>query len=165
VALIVIFIILVATVHCEAAQSGTNEIANVNPIVTASAGFGGTISPNGVFSISYGDSQVFTVTPDNGYVINQVLINGTSALQHGIAHTYSFTVQNVTGTTTISATFIPSGGPGLPPSYPNLLNLAVVLVVLVLSLLAVAMLKKRKHQRAQRKLCIKAKTCITMVTK
>jgi len=149
VALIAISMTLVATVHCGAAQSGTNEIANSNPIVTASAGVGGTISPNGVFSLSYGGSQVFTVTPDKAYIINQVLMNGTSVLRDGInvVSPYSFTVQNVTGTTTIPATFtVP---PSTDSSTSNNLSLTnqIIAAVLVLSLLAVAILTRRKRNK------------------
>ena len=154
VALVAISIILVATVHCGAAQSSTNEIANSNPIVTASAGVGGTISPNGVFSLSYGGSQVFTVAPDKGYIINQVLMNRTSALRDGIIlnNPYSFTVQNVTGTTTISATFTlfaSSSPPSTDTGVSNNLSLTnqIIAVVLVLSLLAVAILTKRKRNK------------------
>ena len=149
VALMAISITLVATVHCGAAQSSTNEIANSNPVVTASAGVGGTISPNGVFSLSHGGSQVFTVTPDNGYIINQVLVNGTSALRDGIIlnNPYSFTVQDVTGTTTISATFaVP---PSTDSSTSNNLSLTnqIIAVVLLLSLLAAAIIIKRKRNK------------------
>jgi hypothetical protein len=144
---IVISIVLVTTVHCGAAQSSTNEMANSNPVITASAGVDGTISPSGVFSITYGGNQVFTVTPDKKYAIGQVLVNSTSALQAGIAlvNPYSFTVQNITGTTTISATFatILSTDSSTPPSYPNLLNLAIVLVVF-LSLFAVAVIVRHR---------------------
>ena len=146
-ALIVISITLVATVHCGAAQSGTNEKSNGNVTITASAGGNGTISPNGTISLNYGGSQVFTVTPDKKYAIGQVLVNSTSALQAGIAlvNPYSFTVQNITGTTTISATFatILSTDSSTPPSYPNLLNLAIVLVVF-LSLFAVAVIVRHR---------------------
>jgi len=149
VVLIVISITLVATVHCGAAQSSTNETADSNPIVTASAAVDGTISPNGVFSISYGGSQVFTATPDKGYAINQVLMNGTSALRAGVnlISPYSFTVQNITGATTISATFtvVPSGDPSsIMTSYQNQL---IFVVVLVLSLLALATLYYRRHRK------------------
>ena len=148
-ALIVISITLAATVHFGAAQSSKNEIANSNPIVNASAGVDGTISPNGVFSISYGSSQVFTVTPDKGYAINQVLMNGTSALRAGVnlISPYSFTVQNIKGATTISATFtvVPSGDPSsIMTSYQNQL---IFVVVLVLLLLALAILYYRRHRK------------------
>jgi len=123
------------------------QVASSHPIVTASAGVGGTISPNGVFSLSYGVSQVFTVKPDNGNVIDQVLMNGTSALRGGVNRSspYSFTVQNVTGTTTISATFAPSGDPSsIMLSYQNQL---ISVVVLVLSLLTLAILSYRRHRK------------------
>lgn len=122
-------------------------MSNSNPVVTSSAGVGGTISPNGVFTLNYGNSQVFIVKSDKGYVINQVLVNGTSALENGIhPGTYSLTVQNVTGSTTISATFAPSGGPSsVMPSYQYELVFAVVLAASILLLFAVTTLKKRRQ--------------------
>jgi len=149
VVLIVISVTLAATFYCGAAQSSTNEKANSNSIVTASAGVDGAISPNGVFSISYGGSQFFTVTPDRGYAINQVLMNGTSILRAGVnlINPYSFTVQNITGATTISATFtvVPSGDPSsIMTSYQNQL---IFVVVLVLLLSALAILYYRRHRK------------------
>lgn len=74
--------------------------------ITASALTGGSISPNGIIGLSYGGSQTFTITPNIGYHIADVLVNGTSA---GAVSAYP--LQNVNGATTISATFAPNPTP------------------------------------------------------
>ena len=68
--------------------------------ITASAGAGGSISPNGSVSVNYGDSQSFTITPDTGFYILDVSVDGSSI---GPVNTYTFI--NVQATHTITATF------------------------------------------------------------
>ena len=72
--------------------------------ITASAGAGGSISPNGTSTVSYGDSKTFTITPTQGYKVKSVVVDGTNK---GELTTYTF--NNVKGTHTISVTFEPSG--------------------------------------------------------
>jgi hypothetical protein len=71
--------------------------------ITASAGSNGNISPSGNITVNQGDSQTFTFTPNSGYEINQVLVDGvnnTAAVSSG-----SYTFMNVTTNHTISVTF------------------------------------------------------------
>jgi len=68
--------------------------------ISASAGTGGSISPSGNISINPGGSQTFTITPDAGYRISNVLVDGTSV---GTVSTYTF--NNVTANHTIIASF------------------------------------------------------------
>jgi hypothetical protein len=79
--------------------------------ITASAGTGGSINPSGVVSVNYGGSQTFTITPNTGYYIVAVLVNGSS-----VGAVSSYTVQNIQGATTISATFAPNPTPTPTPS-------------------------------------------------
>lgn len=72
----------------------------VTRTITASAGAGGAISPNGAVSVNNGQNQTFTITPNAGYQINDVLVDGVSA---GAVASYSFT--NVTADHTIAASF------------------------------------------------------------
>ena len=72
--------------------------------ITASAGAGGSISPNGTSTVSYGDSKTFTITPAQGYKVKSVVVDGTNK---GELTTYTFS--NVKGAHTISVTFEPSG--------------------------------------------------------
>jgi len=67
--------------------------------ITASAGDGGNISPVGAVVVSHGGSQTFNITPDAGYEISDVLVDGTPV---GTS-TYTFT--NVTEDHTIHADF------------------------------------------------------------
>ncbi|MCX6690232.1 MAG: IPT/TIG domain-containing protein, partial [Methanoregula sp.] len=85
--------------------------------ITASAGTGGSITPKEVTHLCYGNCQIFTITPDSGYHIKEVLVNGISV--------GAVTPQNlcVPRDSTISATFetepptftsiTPSSGPTL----------------------------------------------------
>ncbi|HQQ13119.1 MAG TPA: cohesin domain-containing protein, partial [Bacteroidales bacterium] len=71
-----------------------------NPVIAASAGAGGTISPSGNVTVTYGGNQSFTITPNSGFTISDVLVDGTSA---GAVATYTF--NNVTANHTIVASF------------------------------------------------------------
>ncbi len=68
--------------------------------VNASAGNGGTISSSGLNCLNYGGSQTFTITPDSGYHIADVLVNGTS-----IGAVTTYTVEDIRGATTIEVSF------------------------------------------------------------
>lgn len=76
------------------------DAAPTTYIITASAEGGGTISPNGSVTVTEGDSQTFAITPNNGYHIEDVLVDGVSV---GAVSTYTFS--NVTANHTITATF------------------------------------------------------------
>jgi PKD repeat protein len=84
---------------------GTNSTTRTGYIVTnatiqASAGTGGTISPSGNVNVTYGNSKTFTITPNFGYNITTVTVDGAS---QGPTSSYTFT--NVTTDHTIAATF------------------------------------------------------------
>jgi len=68
--------------------------------ITSSAGANGSISPLGDVSVNHGGSQKFTITPNTGYHIADVVVDGVSV---GAVGSYEFT--NVTENHTISATF------------------------------------------------------------
>ena len=72
--------------------------------ITASAGSGGSISPNGRTTVSYGDSKIFTVAPANGYKIDRVIVDGVNK---GAISSYTFS--NVKAAHSISVSFVPSG--------------------------------------------------------
>lgn len=81
-------------------------------VITASAGNGGSISPNGNVSVVRGSDKVFTITAKDGYRISNVIVDGESV---GAVSTYTF--RNVTTKHTIAASFIkvseiPIIGPG-----------------------------------------------------
>jgi hypothetical protein len=80
----------------------TFQIAEPTFAIVASAGAGGSISPSGTVTLPYNGSQSFTITPDPGHVILDVLVDGVS---QGAISSYAFT--NVTVGHTITATFQP----------------------------------------------------------
>jgi hypothetical protein len=112
--------------NTQAAATGTHTFYNVNENhtisvtfeptaitykITATAGAGGIIDPSGVVNVIKGGSQTFTFTPNSGYKISLVLVNGVpnqAALVAG-KHTFS----NVNANHTISVTFAvkPSADP------------------------------------------------------
>ncbi|HJW73708.1 MAG TPA: PKD domain-containing protein [Geothrix sp.] len=69
-------------------------------VITASAGANGTISPSGSVSVTAGASQTFTITPNAGYAVSSVTVDG---LNKGALTSYTFT--NVSAAHTISASF------------------------------------------------------------
>jgi hypothetical protein len=81
-------------------RSGTSNSFAVSPMIIASAGTGGTISPNGNVYVSNGADQGFTITANTGYHIVAVLVDGAS---QGAISSYLFT--NVRASHVISATF------------------------------------------------------------
>ena len=83
--------------------------------ITATSGSGGTISPAGSVAVSYGASQIFTMTPNAGYRIAGVNVDGIPV---GAVATYTFA--NVSANHTIAATFVNSKTPHIsvsPTSY------------------------------------------------
>ena len=70
--------------------------------IKATSGVGGSISPSGTVTVNYGTDQIFTITPDTGYHIKDVKVDGKSV---GAVSTYTFT--NVTSNHTIEAIFEP----------------------------------------------------------
>ncbi|UEG50520.1 fibronectin type III domain-containing protein [Ferruginibacter lapsinanis] len=68
--------------------------------ITSSAGANGSISPNGATVKNYGTSQAYTITPNTGYHVNDVLVNGVS-----VGAVSAYTISNVRGDSSISASF------------------------------------------------------------
>jgi hypothetical protein len=73
----------------------------VTHVITASAGPYGSITPSGQVSTANGAGQTFTITPQPGYRIADVAVDGVSA---GAIPSYTFS--NVAGNHTIAATFV-----------------------------------------------------------
>ena len=68
--------------------------------ITAQAGDNGSISPTGDVTLAYGDSQTYTITPDSGYTVADVVVDGTS-----VGAVTSYTFSDISANHTISATF------------------------------------------------------------
>jgi hypothetical protein len=69
-------------------------------IITASAGANGAISPNGAVNVSYGGNQVFTFTPNTGYYVDSLIVDGTKQTSAS-----SYTFNSVSSNHTIRVTF------------------------------------------------------------
>ncbi|MBQ1652788.1 MAG: MucBP domain-containing protein, partial [Bacteroidales bacterium] len=74
--------------------------------ITATAGNGGTITPNGTITVNEGADQSFTITPNAGYRIASVLVDNADATSQLVNGVYTFT--NVRANHTIVATFEPA---------------------------------------------------------
>ena len=68
--------------------------------IKATAGAGGSISPSGNVSVREGRDQTFTITPDKGYAVANVKIDGRS-----IGAVKSYTFENVKRAHTIEVSF------------------------------------------------------------
>ena len=64
-----------------------NIYANLNPTIKASAGEGGSITPDGTKEVQYGENQKYNFTANKGYVIASLKIDGKE--QQNVEHTAS----------------------------------------------------------------------------
>ena len=107
--------------HCEACgkyfsdNAATKEITQAETVIPkrqssgsnysyytikATAGTGGAISPSGNVSVRGGRDQTFTITPDQGYAVSDVQIDGES-----VGAVTSYTFENVRKAHTIAVSF------------------------------------------------------------
>ena len=84
--------------------------------ITATADEHGKIDPAGTITVPKGESKTFTITPDPGYYIKDVLVDGKSV---GAVSTYTF--KEVVADHTIHAAFAENHTPGYPtqPEQPK----------------------------------------------
>ena len=71
--------------------------------ITASAGANGSITPSGNTQVNFGNTQAYTLSPANGYVVESVVVDN---MNMGALNSYIFT--NVTDNHTIHVTFRPA---------------------------------------------------------
>ena len=94
-------------------------VATGTRTITATCGPNGTITPRGTVPVILGGSQAFTVTPNKGFEVDTLKVDGsdakTGATKSGDVYTYTFT--RVTANHTIAATFKEAAPtpPGPPP--------------------------------------------------
>ncbi len=82
--------------------------------ITASSGNHGIISPTGVVTVNYGDSSTFVITPDTGYHVDSLIVDGLSQSPAG-SYTFHFVVSNHTIRVTFSInrySITATSGPG-----------------------------------------------------
>ena len=72
--------------------------------IKATAGTGGSINPSGEVKVRHGESKTFNITPNSGYLIDQILVNSvpvTVTDPSGMSYTFT----NVTNDQKIDVTF------------------------------------------------------------
>ena len=82
----------------------TDIVADINKYnVTVSAGSNGSVSPSGTTSVNHGGSLLLTFTPDAGYRVASVTVNGS--ITYLSSGTETYTVTGITGARTITVAF------------------------------------------------------------
>ena len=93
------------TVYAHWTYTGGGSSGYSYYTIKATAGTGGSISPSGNVSVREGRDQTFTITPDKGYAVANVKIDGKS-----IGAVKSYTFENVSRTHTIEVIFMKANG-------------------------------------------------------
>ena len=109
--------------------------------IKATAGSGGSISPSGGISVREGGDQTFTITPDKGYAVANVKIDGKR-----IGAVKSYTFENVRRTHTIEVIFVKGTASASTGDSSNLPLWSALLLASTLTL-AGAVHYKRKRAR------------------
>ena len=94
------------TVYAHWTYTGKDDHPGTFYTITVTAGKGGTISPSGSVRVREGGSLTLTITPDKGYVVSSVKIDGKS-----VGAVKSYTLTNVMGSHAITVTFRKAGSP------------------------------------------------------
>ena len=79
--------------------------------ITVSSGDAGSVSPDGIVEVPDGGSQTFTITPNEGYEVDTVKVDGNS-----VGAVTSYTFENVTEDHMLEALFKQSGAPAETPA-------------------------------------------------
>ena len=109
--------------------------------IKATAGTNGSISPSGWTSVRHGWDQTFTITPDKGYAVAKVLVDGKS-----VGSVKSYTFKNVTKDHTIEVVFVKGTA---SPSTGDSSNLPLWSALLLASTLTLAGTVHYKRKRAR----------------
>jgi len=82
-------------------DSGTFSLTRSINLNDASAGPGGTITPDGAISVNAGSDRNFTILASDGYRIQDVKVDGVS-----VGAISSYTFENISANHTITASFV-----------------------------------------------------------
>ena len=100
----------------DARDGAPLDAATSGWVISATAGSGGYITPDGDTQVLYGGTQAYLVTPMAGYYINDLRVDNSSV---GLVSRYEFT--NVSGHHSIEAVFAPiPAGLSHDPAAPGL---------------------------------------------
>ena len=94
------------TVYAHWTYVGKDDQPDTFYTINVTAGKGGTTSPSGSVRVREGGSLTLTITPDKGYVVSSVKIDGKS-----VGAVKSYTLTNVMGSHAITVTFRKAGSP------------------------------------------------------
>jgi hypothetical protein len=93
--------------------------------ITASAGSGGTINPSGAVTVNQGGNQTFTLTPNSGYHLSDLVRSDSGSVLTSVVNN-QYTANNVTNNFSLTASFaintytitasVSSGGGSISPS-------------------------------------------------
>ena len=92
------------TLYAQWRKNGSTGTDTTSYTIDASASRGGDISPSGRVFVARGNDRTFRITADEGYVIDDVRVDGESV---GAVRTYTF--ENVRRDHTIEVIFVPDG--------------------------------------------------------
>lgn len=117
--------------------------------ITASAGANGSISKSGKVSVKQGEDYTFTFTPNEGYKIKDVLVNGTSV---GAVESYTFTNVTANGEITVEFEALPptqetpdlTPEPSVKNGCGNTADVGSTTVLVTISLAILMVLKRLK---------------------
>lgn len=90
------------TVAVEFERTAAPEPAPADPVITATAGDHGSISPAGQMRVKRGTSQTFSLIPDAGYAVDTVSVDGGTPFAFSGS---TYTLFNVEHDTTVHVTF------------------------------------------------------------
>ena len=107
--------------------------------IKATAGAGGSISPSSNVSVREGRDQTFTITPDKGYAVANVKIDGKS-----IGAVKSYTFENVSRTHTIEVIFVKGTASARTGDRSNLPLWSALLLASTLTLAGAVHLKRKR---------------------
>ena len=107
--------------------------------IKATAEAGGSISPSGNVSVREGGDQTFTITPDKGYAVANVKIDGKS-----IGTVKSYTFENVSSPHTIEAIFVKGTASASTGDSSNLPLWSALLLASTLALAGAVHLKRKR---------------------
>ena len=105
--------------ECDGDAQYEARFEQITYTITLNAGEGGTVSPSGTQTVRHGEDLAVTITPEEGYVVEGVLVDGASV---GAVEAYTF--EKVTADHSLEASFKPdaaneAGEMAVLEVYPN----------------------------------------------
>ncbi len=96
--------------YSAAAQATqTITVSTVTFTITATAGSNGAINPVGASTVNYGTSKTYTITPNSGYVVRELKVDGVPLDRDVVGSLKSYPFGNIVANHTIAAEFAPDG--------------------------------------------------------